>query len=138
MRRRASVLPRSSLDTSEPPVTGRFESRIRLLLPGGECLRLELVELRLGDGSAVQQRLRARDRLRGIRAGYLADVRVGVGLCGLRPRLAALAHALTVGDQVHEDSEVREEDHEDRPARLRPAAEVVTGKQVAEYHEEKP
>src|SRR5206468_4231132 len=43
-----------------------------------------------------------------------------------------------LGDEIDEDPEERQDDHEERPTGLRPAADVVTAEQVAEHGKEEP
>src|SRR6478735_11122876 len=82
------------------------------LTASGECLRLEAVELRLGDRAGVEQRLGVGDlrgRSGGARPGDLLDV---VGLCCLllgRGRHLPLRHAPAAGDQVDEGAEPGQE-----------------------------
>src|ERR1700749_3174075 len=98
-----------------------------------ECVRLELVELRLRDRPGVEELLAPGDLVGGgAGRGDRAYIGVPLRLLRLRPRLGPLAHALTLGDQVDEDAEEREDDHEQRPARLGPAADVMPAEQVAE------
>ena len=49
----------------------------------------------------------------------------------LHLRLAAVGHAIVLRDQVDEDAEVRQEDDEDDPDRLHPAADVAPRKTSA-------
>src|SRR5262245_61555816 len=58
----------------------------------------------------------------GARRGLLPDVAVG--------------HVPALGDQVHQDSEERQEDHEDAPGGLGPAADVVPPEDVREDPEQ--
>jgi len=104
-----------------------------------ERLRLELVELGLADRTGVEELLALGDLIRaGVGRGDRADVVVRLRLRCLRPRRGALPHALAVGDQVDEDAKVGQDDDEDAPGGLRPAADVVPAEHVAEHHDEQP
>src|SRR4051812_38113250 len=93
----------------------------------GERLGLEGLELRLVDGSAVQESLRLLDLTgRTAGAGDRLHVLRELLLVGLRPLGAALRHASVVGDDIDEDTEERQEDQEDDPEGLDPARGVMT------------
>ena len=88
---------------------------------------LGVLELRVGDVALVPE-LGELGQFVGLAAGArafgrLPDVRVD--RLPLRPGvfLVALAHVTSAGDEVHEDSEVRQDDDEEGPPRLRPTAQ---------------
>src|SRR6478736_7698945 len=103
----------------------------------GESLRLEGVELLLGDGAGVEQALGVGDLLRRAgRAGrnlldvlLLLDLRVGDGLH------LTLAHAAATRDEVDQRTEPRDEDQHDRPAGLAPTAQRAVAEHVEDAAE---
>src|SRR5690349_1460964 len=101
-----------------------------------ESLRLELVELRLGDRSVVEQLLGCSDLVGAGAAATGGDHRTHVlGLLLLRLLVClegALRHPAAAGDQVHEDAEERQEDDEQAPEGLRAAAHVTATEDIAE------
>src|SRR6476659_7309533 len=103
----------------------------------GESLRLEGVELLLGDGAGVEQALGVGDLLRRAgRAGrnlldvlLLLDLRVGDGLH------LTLAHAAATRDEVDQRTEPRDEDQHDGPAGLAPTAQRAVAEHVEDAAE---
>src|ERR1044071_1926481 len=101
------------------------ESAIRApLLRERFCL--EALELRLVDGSALEQLLGALDLAgRATVCGDRADVLIEVRLRHLNVADAALGHALAVRDQVDERAEERQHEHEQAPGGFGPAGDVA-------------
>jgi hypothetical protein len=101
-------------------------------------LGLQLLELRLGDRAAVEQRLGALDLARRAAVGGDgADVLVEVGLRDLHVADPALGHLLALGDQVDQRPEEREHDQGDDPPGLVPAGDVAA-EEVAEDDDQQP
>src|SRR3984957_10239303 len=109
--------------------------------PLGQQLGLLGLELLLGEYSLVLEfgqlaQLRRRVRARG--AGGLAHVLVEVLLLERRLLGRPVVHRAAAEDQVQEDAEEGEDDDEDHPERLGPAAQVVAAEDVEEHHEREP
>jgi iron complex transport system ATP-binding protein len=117
-------------------------------LPGGraaltrkpysaEHLRLEGVELVLGDGAGVEQGLGLRYLIGGApRACYLLGVALDHGLLLSGRGDGPLAHAAPTHEQVHERAEEGQEQQHDDPDRLGESAQVVGSEQVPQHAEQ--
>ena len=131
---------------SRSRTTEEWPSQV-ILMPGvarcggvsGQAKRLGLegIELGLGDGSGVEQRLGVGDlagRVAGVPATCWMYSCWAACCCGNCLHLT-LGHAAAPGDQVDERAEPGDEDQQDRPAGLAPAAEGAVAEQVEQAAE---
>jgi hypothetical protein len=98
---------------------------------GGERLGLQLVELLLGNRTAIQQALSGSDLF-----GWVAPARnalnvlIGGGLSASHLSRLALAHPAAACDQVNDRREEWKDDQEDDPQRLPPPAQIPVTEQI--------
>src|SRR5512144_191500 len=111
----------------------RSESRL-----ARQRLGLELLVLRFRDRAVRLEIGQPRDLLGGARGGDGLDVLAGGGVPprGILRRM--LTHLVAPGDEVHEDAEVRQEDHEDDPDGFGDAPQVAAAEDVGEDHDQQP